>query len=128
MAKTIFEELEFEGINVPMDKRFYPYFCVYDFESYCEKLPDSHSAPIDWGSLNRQTKSCLPNEEFNSKPPDGAPSTVSMHWRHICTRYFKSGLGGVLRATDDLDLSSAIMDMAVRTHRSIPCYCLLSLH
>jgi hypothetical protein len=45
---NIFEQLEYFGINVDIEKRFFKYFIVYDMESILKPLKDESTEKIIW--------------------------------------------------------------------------------
>lgn len=81
---TIFELLSINGINVPKELTYYPYFIFYDFETYLKPdIENKVDGQLQYtGSHNLLSISLMGNEEKESIfiPADESPEITIDKW------------------------------------------------
>jgi hypothetical protein len=63
----VFENLELNGINVPKDMRFYPYFIYFDFETWLKPVESTMNSKLKYiGTHELLSISFICSEEINA--------------------------------------------------------------
>ncbi len=110
-TKTIFQELEVHGINVPDKDRVFPWFSVFDFESILQKVEDVSTDKLEWTHKHVPISvsvcsnipgfdraQCLINEDLDSLLSGMLSSLSSM--RDKCLELSEDRWGWVLKELD----------------------------
>jgi hypothetical protein len=67
--QSVFEELEYIGIDVPEDERIFPWFAVFDFESMLVRLENESGEKLEWTHHHRPISvSVCSNVPGHTKP------------------------------------------------------------
>ena len=89
--KTVFDQLEQLGMNVPHDDRFYPYRSTFDYESYFDKsdLPDAGEKSV-WVARHVPCSVSVCSNVSNFEQPKCFINTSPQRLVHDKTQYLET--------------------------------------